>query len=121
MKTPFNELTKTEKKIAVAKDIINAVKKGLYVPTEGEYVIFRNLNVDMDADLKENYKKIETCEVCQMGATLVSITKFANKLTFDEVEGLGTMSDETDSEVKQLLKVFTKKELTMMELSLIHI
>lgn len=118
----FEALSKEEKKVLVAKDVLAQIKAGKYIANKGEYVKIYNTPIELSKDIKKNFNKIEKCYVCGIGACLMSITRFANKLTFEDVgirfndyccnEDVGI----SQNKIKSLLtSVFTEEEIATIE------
>tara|TARA_R110000868_G_scaffold1729_1_gene13860 strand:- start:956 stop:1504 length:549 start_codon:yes stop_codon:yes gene_type:complete len=107
----FTKATKKEKKILIAKDILANLKLKKYIANSGSYFDKATLGdtIGYESDLQENFNKIENCYCCQLGACLLSSTKFQNKLTPDDLSGSNSSS------WKQLLNIFTIRELAIME------
>lgn len=119
---PFSKLSKSEKRVVIAKDVIQQIKVGKYLAETGGYIdgIFFKKQDKMDSskmedmDIKKNFGKIRQCTVCAMGACLMSITKFQNKLTFGDV-GSG-VSDMSNTKVTKLFKsLFSDIQLHLIE------
>lgn len=109
----FLKLTKAEQRVEVAKDVLKQIKAKRYVGNTGSYI--RGVvvdNVDMNDSVRENFDKIEECDVCAMGACLLSITKYKNMLTFAE---LPFCTSQMGSKVVDLLSIFTPKQLLLIE------
>lgn len=106
----FNALPRKEKKILVAKDVIKSIKKGLYKAERGLYCDII-VDVSGEDDVKKNIKEIEKCTVCAIGSAVISITKFANQLTFNDLDHF-----EKGGKIGKLLtSVFTPKEIALIE------
>lgn len=120
-KVPFSKLSKPEKRVAIAKDVLSEMKRK-YIPVAGVYIHYMEFikgveDSDMESqDIQSNFKKIKECNVCALGACLMSATKFANKLNFcdigDSVEHLN------NDKVKKLFNsLFTPLQLLMIEIA----
>lgn len=115
----FNSLSKPEKRVAIAKDVIKQVKAGKYYPSNWYgYIDFEKV-VDENLSIQENFDKIKNCSCCMLGACLLSITKFQNQLkfkdTYDE-EKLDTGFQGNNSKITKLLSsVFTPKQQALLE------
>lgn len=115
----FNSLPNREKKILVAKDVLAQLKIGKYIAEIGKYIAetgnYCVLDIDLknreDLDVKSNFSKINNCTVCALGSAIISITKFANKLTFRDIE-----EDIQKKNVQNILfSVFSKSEVRDIE------
>ena len=119
-KVPFSKLSKPQKRVAIAKDVIAQIKIGRYVANVGAYIDSINFKNDLEMgemknkDIQKNFGKIENCTVCAMGACLMSATKFANKLNFRDIGG--STDDLDNKKVKDLFsKLFSPEQLLMIE------
>lgn len=116
-KEKFNSLTRVQKKRAVCRDIIKSIKSRFYIARQSDYIRleFKNPNeVYGNENAKQHFSEIQQCTVCAIGSALMSVTKFANRLTFDELEGTSCHAD-SKKQLRLLGTVFTKQEQTMME------
>jgi hypothetical protein len=108
----FKKASKPEKKILIAKDVLANIKSKKYQPERRNYVNYISDNYNGDDDVQKNFDKIENCECCALGACLISSTKYQNKLTFDDLK---YARSHTDNSWKQLEKIFTPREMAIME------
>ena len=117
-KVPFSKLSKSQKRVAIARDVLEQIKQEKYVANTGSYISYMTFNggeyINKYEDIKKNFKKINNCRVCAMGACLLSATKFANKLSFgdigDSIDGLH------NDKVKELFaSIFSPLQLLMIE------
>lgn len=124
-KVSFSKLSKPQKRVAIAKDVLMQIKRGKYIAGTGSYIT--NVKVEgvrgnaegyfgkiKSQPIKENFAKIQECTVCAMGACLMSITKFENKLDFGEVgSGVSAINNE---KVKELFSsLFEPLQLLLIE------
>lgn len=117
---PFSSLSKPEKRVAIAKDVLQQIKIGKYIAETGSYIggikfIGGEYISDMEnEDIQKNFKKIRKCEVCAMGACLMSVTKFANKLEFGDIGS--SITELNNDKVKRLFaSIFSPSQLLMIE------
>jgi len=110
-------LPKTQRKILVAKDILKWIEKGVIKPSEGRYFApTRTRGLDMSSEVRGNLSSLPPCEVCELGAAALCIGNLGNKMTFEDVGGVGNWDyDNLSKSQKLLFKVFTKKEVALME------
>lgn len=114
----FNALSKAEQKVMVAQDVIAQLQAKKYKGNTGSYIdriqlTGKNIWRAQGDDIQENFDKIKSCHVCGIGACIMSITKFKNKLTFGDIDaGASGMSMSTH---RLLKSVFTIKEMTWIE------
>jgi len=114
-KTPFEKLTPSNQRVAVAKDVLNQIKRKKYKANAGSYITIKSKSKRLPSDdIQKNFSKIK-CTVCAMGACLMSITKFKNNLSFGDV---GSDADSLyNKKVKKLFRLFSPKQLLLIETS----
>lgn len=117
-KVPFSKLSKAKKRVAIAKDVLKQIRVGKYIANKGKYISRVDApdieDVYYQSDIKKNFSKIKNCNVCAMGACLMSATKFANKLKFQDIgSGVGDLNN---PKVKDLFKsIFSPEQLLLIE------
>lgn len=111
--------TREEKKVIVAQDVIANILSGIYRATTGSYIENMRLNDDevnnKEWSVRDNWSSIRSCAVCGVGACLISITKFNNKLSFNELPQ--QKSEFTDKSLQLLSEIFTPEELAIIEVA----
>lgn len=111
---PFEYLPLNLQRIKVAKDIITQIKAEKYTIEDGIYVRF-NGEINKGDDIKSTFfdgKK--HCEVCALGACLMSIVHFKNTLKYNEIERGREFVE--DKKVARLLQdVFSLYQLALIE------
>ena len=119
-KVKFEKLTPPQKRVAIARDVLEQIRMGRYISSTGAYVsglLMKNgqerYHVS-DKGIKGNFGKIKKCEVCAMGACLMSITKFENKLTFGNIGS--SMEQLKNDKTKELFaSIFSPEQLLLIE------
>lgn len=122
----FNALPKNKKAVLVAKDVIAQIKAQKYIPEAGSYAKIEINSFKKENQINESFNNIECCEVCALGAMLMSCTHLGNKLTFEDIgadlsdefeENIEVgLSDLENSNVRKLFKsIFTPYQLLMIE------
>ena len=124
------KLTKAEKRVAIAKDVLKQLKTERYVATSGVYLESSNdfHKASDAADAKEVLAKVEKCLVCAIGSMFMSaIGKFNNCTIGDVFAPLGTGyyaserplkregSDKPTTLHEHLEKYFTAPQLGLIE------
>jgi len=109
----FEKLKPYQKRVAIAKDILEQIKAKRYIARAGSYIESAKLPGGGETPIKKNFNKIKECHVCQIGAIILSTTKFRNKLIKDDVGGgLHTITNN----VYEILKdIFSPKQLLLIE------
>lgn len=122
-KDEFKKMTKAEKRVAIAKDVLAQIKCENYVPRSGVYVDINPTRKAMDkglyidslsqrpADLMLE-EGLVTCTVCAKGAMFMShIRKDSDTCSVsDAKEG-----DSEDNIEERLTDIFDEKQLDMIE------
>lgn len=111
----INNLSKEEQKVIIAQDVLDQIAARRYIANTGCYI--RRMNgsyTSYEDDIKENWDKIYSCEVCAIGACLMSITHYKNKLKFNQTPSCKYDWDKIYTEL--LTSVFTPEEVTIMEI-----
>lgn len=116
----FSKLSPSQKRVAIARDVLEQIRLGRYVANAGSYIdelVMKDGKERYEMygkDIKHNFSKIKSCEVCAMGACLMSITKFENKLNFEDVGN--KISDLDKEKTKELFSsLFEPSQLLMIE------
>lgn len=116
----FSRLTKSEKRIAIAKDVLAQIKLKTFVAKEGVYL---NVNFKNSIKFKEQ-DKLETCQlntliqdnkvtcqVCALGSVFTSHVNKTNHLKYNEV-----YLNEDQPEMQDRLKnIFSINQLNLIE------
>lgn len=117
----FNRLSKAKKAVLVAEDILLQLATKKYIANSGTYIRTYTdefkLGVEREDDIKSNFDKIESCEVCALGSVLMSCTKMGNLLTFNDINIENSSLDSINNDnVKTLLSsVFDDHTLLLIE------
>lgn len=117
-KSKFDLATKPQRRVMIAKDVIAQLNTKQLVAASGSYVALNDAakNIDSDESVKSNYAKIKKCNVCALGACLMSATKFGNILSFEDISATNMVDTHNDHPSKRLFKkIFTPKQLLMVE------
>ena len=86
----FTRLSKTEQRVAIAKDVLKQLEAKKIVATSGCYVSLEDhdpdLEVHLDDQLSELFPKAGLCGVCALGSLFVSMVTKLNACTAKEVD-----------------------------------
>lgn len=113
-------MTKAEKRVAVAKDVIAQLNRGKLTATTGLYFKAKSCNKDFtgEVELQKVLKHIPKCEVCAKGALFVGMINKYNdfKLNLKYDYGNDEINDEVnDSLYPKLKTLFSGKQLRLIE------
>jgi hypothetical protein len=112
----FNTLPTNEKAVLVAKDVLAQVKAKRYKPKVGTYMYVVD-GYKFEGSIKENFNKIEECQVCALGSMLMSSTHLGNILTTKDITAFPDRDFLRRSEkVTELFySIFNDKQLLLIE------
>jgi hypothetical protein len=126
-KKEFKSLSPTQKRIAIAEDVIGALKAKRYKATCGTYVYstatakgFTKKNESaLDIDLQEILKaNMKSCEVCAKGAMFVAAVERFDKLKIDVYDSSDRVLadfDGDESVCDHLSNYFDQDQLDLIE------
>jgi len=109
----FEALSRNEKAVLVAKDILERIRLSKIKAKRGMYCVLdlNEVGGSSDRDVRSNLSSIKQCQVCALGAAMLSTTVFANKLTFKQLERF----DGDRDALNVLETVFTPKQMLLIE------
>lgn len=117
----FESLPANLQRIRVAKDVIAQVRLEKYKANRGAYIsqLRTNNNVENQDDVKKNFDKIKSCEVCALGACLLSTVKFKNTLQFQVLRQADEDGDfGYNKQIQNLLSsLFSPVQLLLIEMA----
>lgn len=126
----FDKLNKSEKRVAIAKDVIKSLNSNKFSASSGTYFNLRfkeqqnfldsekeSDNLELQTILKS---EVVTCDVCAIGGIFASKVNLGNKCKvnvkkeyFEEGEDIDTPNDQ--EMVENLKTIFGEKELRAIE------
>lgn len=111
----FSKMTKPQKRVEVAKDLIDRIKLKQLIPQTQRMVVVETDFNDSNSSIKDtlNSCDITICNVCAKGGLFMSYIGRVNKMKFSDIED---DNDVDGVEHKQLLKIFTVRQLALIEL-----
>ena len=111
----FNKLPKNKKAILVVKDVLEQIRIGRYIPTNGRYLDDQLMKISSSEDIQSNFEKINNCEACALGTMLLSCTHLGNKLTFGDIK-MRNLGGNNSNKIKEFfLSIFDAKQLLLIE------
>ena len=104
----FSEMTKMEKRVAVARDVIASIKSLKYNTEAGTYLTMTKRGCDEDVRVSIlNLKKPDVvCNVCAIGSMFVSNIKKTNT---------NSLSEKNNKMISSLSELYTERELRFLE------
>ena len=111
-KKPFNRLSKSQQRVAIAKDVLLQLRKKRFRSKLGSYVRIPNL-----WGVEDNYRQANecildgsaTCQVCAKGALFMSHVMKTNHISLRDVDDIG------EYKIKERLKMFSIGQLDLIE------
>lgn len=138
----FNRLSKAEKRVEIAKDVIQQIKAHNIIPSSGQWVKFSDKQreqlennftpADSLQSLIINNQIEDSCECCGLGALMLSCTLYQNQVSVKDVveknafdfgykyytSDYGTLSvDNSKIKTGGLEKIFSKSQMILIELA----
>ena len=122
----FNQYPEWIQRVHVAKDVIEQLNNSVYKASKGNYISKVNLNTASfyhtdsettavpDIDVKTTIDKLKSCNVCAMGACILSITKFKNKLKWRTLLAHKNFT-EYSPVIEMLQSLFSPYQLALIE------
>lgn len=112
-------LTDAEKRVLIAKDVIIQISTNIYKPKTGAYInLIKTFDEDEslhDKDVKSNFEKIKSCEVCALGSLILSSTKYANKVNFTDIYNSTFIRNKNIKDL--LISLFSSEQLCLIEVA----
>lgn len=110
----WSEMTPSEKRVTLAKDVISQLKKEKLNACSGTYLMIDNLdNVEVNEQLNKVLKKQGTCEVCAKGALFISHIMRNNHFTIADYHSFSKTDNEKIKE--RLGSLFSLPQLELIE------
>lgn len=122
-KKKFDDLTRSEQRVEIAKDVLKQIYKNRFVPTKGTYVravTHKSLPaLESDAEVCDIMRR-RKCEVCALGALFLSAVDKHDNLKVSDLGWRGKkdlyLEIGTPSRIKNYLEpFFTSMELLHIE------
>src|SRR6185312_4105361 len=135
----FQEATKAQKRVIVAKDVLTQLALGKIIASPGTYLNIDDSDVDSlfnkaeggetwdseqpskteineakDTQMCDVFKGMKSCSACALGSVFVSAVSIMDKLTVGDIVEDSYIGDD-DGMRKYLGKVFSLKQLHMIE------
>lgn len=127
----FWAMTDTQKRVAIAKDIIKQVEANKIKATSGTYIHLINLKskVSKEDQALDKLFKEKGCKACALGSCFIALVDMGDKLKLSDITkvGEGARYDEDQSSYyyselndddnwrPELRKIFSPKQLTLIE------
>ena len=114
MKT-FSRLSKDQKRVAIAKDVLEQVRLKRIIATEGSYVGLTLVQSEIGTQLQDLLPK-KKCKCCGLGSCFVSLVRMENKFVVKEdyVDGQDSYIEKGDFQ-SRLRKYFSQMQLDLIE------
>lgn len=114
----FQAFTAAQKRVAIAKDVLDQIEAKTITPKKGTYVALKGVRGKgfYELPVQENFDKVK-CTTCALGGLLTCMVKFTNDATMKDLDNPGMDYDSgTENNLwKRLAKFFGKKQLFLIE------
>src|SRR5688572_19550646 len=121
-KSKWADMSKAQKRVAVARDVLKQLKIGKYNAEEGTWAeVFMAKEFDekkaIGCELQSFVKKAESCTVCGLGAVFVSLVRIDDrfKIRDGDVGYQRNFVLGDDTLIKRLKAIFSREQLSMIE------
>jgi hypothetical protein len=105
-------------RVIIACDVIEQIKLGRYYVQSGRYVSRDHIDAQLlRGSIKNNFDKINNCQVCAIGSCFLSIVKFKNNVNFEEIGGSWSDFVYTKKFRDLLLSFFSAEQLVLIEIA----
>jgi hypothetical protein len=122
----FEKMSKAEKRVQLAKDVISQIEVGRLKPTSGTWLdIKAPKSVKAQTELQEVLKDIKKCEGCAVGALLLCAIDRKDDLKISQLntyyrdatfkKGDAILIDGEEDALKYLERFFSTKQVMMIE------
>lgn len=119
----FDAASPEQKRVMIAKDVIERVKTKRLRPVTGNFLRRDQLQAEsgsfkdfLNKDILTNGDESETCVVCAKGALFCSIIGRVNKMSVDEVRGMDFSTHSfNDRGHNKLLEYFSPDQVDLIE------
>jgi len=111
----YAQMSRAEKRVTIAKDVIKAIAAEQIIPTHGDYFSLSSYSYypDDQASLQDLLPTLPACNVCAKGAILICGVARQNKVTYGQADDWGTYHGARLSRV--LGGVFSPTQLSLIE------
>lgn len=118
----FDALPISERRMLIARDVIENIKAKRIVPKRGQYVNLRDMptywKIAASHDVQSNFDKIQQCPACALGSMLISTTKYKDKLNFANIGHRVIVSTEDMRYTYgDLAEIFSPEQLERIEVA----
>lgn len=127
----FKKLTAAEKRVRIAKDVIDALntkritanRGGYILPSKGEGDLFEN--AALDTQVRDAFSTVKHCEVCALGGIFVAAVERFDRIKIKNLNYMPIMRGNTNTVSdlnlhhfeNYLYKFFSRKQLAMIEMA----
>lgn len=121
----FKQASPNEKRVLIAKDVINLIKSKKITPTSGEWVF--PYYTDYYKVKNKSFQKtflagnVQECECCALGSMMVSCTLFKNKVKVKELDnGLldyPTIQNDRSEDIMGFRGIFSHDQCMLIEIA----
>lgn len=126
------QLTDAQKRVQVARDVIEQLNAETLVSQPGQYVEMRvqevKAEITKDSQIKEVFDSLPTCKVCVLGACFVSMVRRYNDITINDLnmpethqwgalDWFGNVIADLRVHQKYLSRLFSDEQMLLIEVA----
>jgi len=113
----FKKLNKAGKRVAIAKDVIKSLSEKIIKANSGNYISNARWGLEEDDQIQGTILGGETCNVCAMGAILISKARLCNDVKFSDIQSTTKKARKGGLIVYNLKGLFSVKQLRLIEVA----
>lgn len=117
----FNGATTKQKRILIARDVLEQIKVQKIVPQTGSFIQLPYIyGIKGDDSLRETLmRETVSCDCCAVGSLFASCTLFNNEETISSANGndIGDIMTKGVKSANQLSEYFSRKQLILIEVA----
>jgi hypothetical protein len=113
----FEKMTPSEKRVAIARDVIAQLAAERLVAVPGIWLDFNvtDNEPDQDPELQTILKSTDQCEGCALGGMFMCAVERANKLKLSELDEPDTGTASQSDVFSYMRKFFSREQLNLIE------
>lgn len=112
----FESMSKRDKRIAIAKDVIAQINADIYTASRGQYISFVGDKISYDKTIQSCSPSALTCICCARGAAIISAARLFNQTNLTTEDWEQTWGGDASWNIYER-KFFTPRMSRMMEVA----
>lgn len=111
----FEKLTPSEKRVAIAQEVIVQLATKRLIASPGTWLDFSFERTDEDPELQSILKETKECHGCALGGMFMCAVEKANKLKVSELDCIDDGGASQDDVFDYMSRFFTEEQLHLIE------